>query len=145
MTGSGSSSGASDIGLSKLSTGRDTGFCITCSTNSSMEEYWRQWIFQGMGTSGSTGGSRTRGSGCYVLGLTQGAFFIFHLLTKPFPSRDQLPIHLNHMANHLTSHLTTHMTSHMPSSHLPLQCHLPYVTYFQITCTSPDTPLPNST
>jgi len=44
----------------------------------------------------------------------QGAFFIFHLLTKPFPSRDQPPIHLNHMTNHLTSHLTTHMTSHMP-------------------------------
>jgi len=34
---------------------------------------------------------------CYVLGPTQGAFFIFHLLTKPFPSRDQPPIHLNHM------------------------------------------------
>ena len=51
---------------------------------------------------------------CYVLGLTQGAFFIFHLLTKPFPSRDQPPIHLDHMTNHLTSHLTTHMTSHMP-------------------------------
>ena len=63
MTGSGSSGGASDIGLSKSSTGRDTGFCITCSTNSSIEEYWRRWIFQGMGTRGSTGGSRTRGSG----------------------------------------------------------------------------------
>ena len=54
---------------------------------------------------------------CYILGLMQGAFFIFHLLTKPFPSRDQPPIHLDHMTNHLTSHLTTHMTSHMPSSH----------------------------
>ena len=52
---------------------------------------------------------------CYVLGPTQGAFFIFHLLTKPFPSRDQPPIHLDHMTNHLTSHLTTHMTNHMPS------------------------------
>jgi len=51
---------------------------------------------------------------CYVLGPMQGAFFIFHLLTKPFPSRDQPPIHLDHMTNHLTSHLTTHMTSHMP-------------------------------
>jgi len=51
---------------------------------------------------------------CYVLGLTQGAFFIFHLLTKLFPSRDQPPIHLDYMTNHLTSHLTTHMTSHMP-------------------------------
>ena len=58
---------------------------------------------------------------CYVLGLTQGAFFIFHLLTKPFPSRDQPPTHLDHMTNHLTSHLTTHMTSHMPSSHLLLK------------------------
>ena len=75
----------------------------------------------------------------------QGAFFIFHLLTKPFPSCDQPPIHLNHMTNHLTSHLTTHMTSHMPSSHLLLKRHLPYVTCFQITCASPDTPLPNST
>ena len=63
MTGSGSSGGASDMGLSKLSTGRDTRFCIMCSTNSSIEEYWRRWIFQGMGTRGSTGGSRTRGSG----------------------------------------------------------------------------------
>jgi len=53
-------------------------------------------------------------AGCYVLGFTQGAFFIFHLLTKPFPSCDQPPIHLDHMTNHLTSHLTTHMTSHMP-------------------------------
>jgi len=43
-----------------------------------------------------------------------GCIFIFHLLTKPFPSRDQPPIHLDHMTNHLTSHLTTHMTSHMP-------------------------------
>ena len=63
MTGSGSSGGASDIGLSKLSMGQDTGFCIMCSMNSSMDEYWRRWIFQGMGTRGSTGGSRTRGSG----------------------------------------------------------------------------------
>ena len=55
------------------------------------------------------------------LGLMQGAFFIFHLLTKLFPSRDQPPIHLDHMTNHLTSHLTTHMTSHMPSSHLLLK------------------------
>ena len=63
MTRSGSSGGASDIGLSKSSMGQDTEFCITCSTNSSMDEYWQQWIFQGMGTRGSTGGSRTRGSG----------------------------------------------------------------------------------
>ena len=61
---------------------------------------------------------------CYVLGLTQGAFFIFHLLTKPFPSRDQPPIHLDHMTNHLTSHLTTHMTSHMPFQSPALQSHL---------------------
>jgi len=43
---------------------------------------------------------------CYVLGLTQGAFFIFHLLTKPFPSHDQPPTHLDHMTSHLLpSHL----------------------------------------
>ena len=39
MTGSGSSSGTSNIGLSKSSTGQDTGFCITCLTNSSMDKY----------------------------------------------------------------------------------------------------------
>jgi len=54
----------------------------------------------------------------------QGAFFIFHLLTKPFLSRDQPPIHLDHMTNHLTSHLTTHMTSHMPFKSPALQSHL---------------------
>ena len=72
MTGSGSSGGVSDIGLSKLSTGQDTGFCITCSTNSSIEEYWQQWIFQGMGTRGSTGGSRMRGSGRGSVDMGQG-------------------------------------------------------------------------
>ena len=72
MTGSGSSSGASDIGLSKLSTGQDTGFCIMCSTNSSMDEYWRRWMFQGMGMRGSTGGSRTRGSGRGSIDMGQG-------------------------------------------------------------------------
>ena len=72
MTGSGSSGGASDIGLSKLSTGRDTGFCITCSTNSSIEKYWRRWMFQGMGTRGSTGGSRTRGSGSGSVDMGRG-------------------------------------------------------------------------
>jgi len=65
---------------------------------------------------------------CYVLGLTQGAFFIFHLLTKPFPSCDQPPIHLDHMTNHLTSHLTTHMTGHMPFQSPAPQSHLPYIT-----------------
>ena len=45
----------------------------------------------------------------------------------------------------LNSPTTTHMTSHMPSSHLPLKHHLPYITCSQITCASPDTPLPNST
>jgi len=65
-----------------------------------------------------------RASSCYVLGLTQGAFFIFHLLTKPFPSCDQPPIHLDHMTNHLTSHLTTHMTSHMPFQSPAPQSHL---------------------
>ena len=101
---------------------------------------------------------------CYVLGLTQGAFFIFHLLTKPFPSRDQPPIHLdhhlltkpfpsrdqppihlNHMTNNLTSHLTTHMTSHMPSQSPAPQSHLSYITCSQVTCASPDTPSPDLT
>jgi len=82
---------------------------------------------------------------CYVLGLTQGAFFIFHLLTKPFPSRDQPPIHLDHMTNHLTSHLTTHMTSHMPFQSPAPQSHLSYITCSQVTCASPDTPSPDLT
>ena len=72
MTGSGSSGGMSDIGLSKSSTGQDTGFCITCSTNSSMDKYWHQWIFQGMGTRGLTGGSKTRGSGSGSVDMGQG-------------------------------------------------------------------------
>ena len=62
----------SDIGLSKLSTGQDTGFCLTCSTNSSIEEYWQWWMFQGMGTRGSTGGSRIRGSGNGSVDMGQG-------------------------------------------------------------------------
>jgi len=82
---------------------------------------------------------------CYILGLTQGAFFIFHLLTKPFPSCDQPPIHLDHMTNHLTSHLTTHMTSHVPSQSPAPQSHLFYVTCFPVTCASPDTPSPDLT
>jgi len=82
---------------------------------------------------------------CYVLGLMQGAFFIFHLLTKPFPSRDQPPIHLDHMTNHLTSHLTTHMTGHMPFQSPAPQSHLSYITCSQVTCTSPDTPSPDLT
>jgi len=77
---------------------------------------------------------------CYILGPTQGAFFIFHLLTKPFPSRDQPPIHLDHMTNHLTSHLTTHMTGHMPFQSPTPQSHLSYITCSQVTCASPDTP-----
>jgi len=82
---------------------------------------------------------------CYVLGLMQGAFFIFHLLTKPFPSRDQPPIHLDHMTNHLTSHLTTHMISHMPFQSPAPQSHLSYITCSQVTCASPDTPSPDLT
>ena len=82
---------------------------------------------------------------CYVLGLTQGAFFIFHLLTKPFPSRDQPPIHLDHMTNHLTSHLTNHMTSHMPFQSPAPQGHPSYITCSQVTCTSPNTPSPDLT
>jgi len=68
---------------------------------------------------------------CYILGPMQGAFFIFHPLTKPFPSRDQPPIHLNHMTNHLTSHLTTHMTSHMPFQSPAPQSHLSSITCSQ--------------
>jgi len=78
---------------------------------------------------------------CYVLGLTQGAFFIFHLLTKHFPSHDQPPIHLDHMTNHLT----THMTNHMPFQSPAPQSHLSYITCSQVTCTSPDTPSPDLT
>jgi len=82
---------------------------------------------------------------CYVLGPTQGVFFIFHLLTKPFPSCDQPPIHLDHMTNHLTSHLTTHMTSHMPLQSPAPQSHLSYITCSQVTRTSPNTPSPDFT
>ena len=82
---------------------------------------------------------------CYVLGPTQGAFFIFHLLTKPFPSRDQPPIHLDHMTNHLTSHLTTHMTGHMSFQSPAPQSHLSYITCSQVTCVSPNTPSPDLT
>jgi len=66
---------------------------------------------------------------CYVLELTQGAFFIFHLLTKPFPSHDQPPIHLDHMTNHLTTHMTSHMTFQSPAP--------------QVTCASLDIPSPD--
>ena len=72
MTGSGSSGGVSNIGLSKLSTGWDTGFCITCSTNFSMDKYWQQWMFQGIGIRGLTGGSRTRGSGSGSVDMGRG-------------------------------------------------------------------------
>jgi len=82
---------------------------------------------------------------CYNLGLMQGVFFIFHLLTKPFPSCDQPPIHLDHMTNHLTSHLTTHITSCMPFQSPAPQSHPPYVTCSQVTCASPDTPSPDLT
>jgi len=80
---------------------------------------------------------------CYILGLMQGAFLFFHLLTKPFPSCDQPPTHLDHMTNHLTSHLTTHMTSHMPFQSPAPQSHLSYITCSQVTCTSPNTPSPD--
>jgi len=72
-------------------------------------------------------------------------FFIFHLLTKPFPSRDQPHIHLDHMTNHLTSHLTTHMTSHMPFQSPAPQSHLSYITCSKVTCASPDTLSPDLT
>ena len=62
------------------------------------------------------------------LGLRRVHFSFFHLLTKPFPSRDQPPIHLDHMTNHPTSHLTTHMTGHMPFQSPAPQSHLSYIT-----------------
>ena len=53
-----------NIGLSLSSSkGHDTRFCIMCSTKSSIDEYWHQWTFQGIGIRGSTGGSRMSGSG----------------------------------------------------------------------------------
>ena len=72
---------------------------------------------------------------CYVLGATQGAFFIFHLLTKPFPSRDQPPIHIDHMTNHLTK----------SPDHPHDQSHAIPITCSQVTCASPDTPSPDLT
>ena len=53
----------SSIGLSRLSSGLDTRFCIMHLTKSSMDKYWHQWVFQGIGTRGLMGGSRTSGSG----------------------------------------------------------------------------------
>ena len=61
---------------------------------------------------------------CYVLEIPK---FIFHLLTNTFPSRDQPPIHFDHMTNHLTTHMTSHLF---------------YITCSQVTCTSPDIPYP---
>jgi len=80
---------------------------------------------------------------CYILGSTQGAFFIFHLLTKPFPSRDQPPIHLNHMTNHLTKspdhpHDQSHATSVTCFSKSPVLYHL----LLKVTC--PISPAPKS-
>jgi len=81
-----------------------------------MGRHWRRHAYWHSGPTflKSCGSDFLGRASCYVLRFTQGAFFIFHLLTKPFPSCDQPPIHLDHMTNHLTSHLTTHMTSHMP-------------------------------
>ena len=118
------------------------GHMHTLSPDESPTEPWQQWLDypdSPISCKHSLLPSILR-SWAYV-----GCIFHFYLLTKLFPSHDQPPIHFDHMTNHLTSHLTIHMTSHMPSSHLFLKCHLPYVTCSQITCASPDTPLPNST
>ena len=65
MTGSGSKSGASSMGLS----GSSSGFSTGCgSWYISIEEYSLWWIFQGMGTRGSTGGWTGIG-GCVVASL----------------------------------------------------------------------------
>jgi len=53
MNGSGSKGGASSIGLSGSSSGFSTG---GGSWYISIEEYSRQWMFQGTGTRGLTGG-----------------------------------------------------------------------------------------
>jgi len=53
MNGSGSKGGASSMGLSGSSSGFSTG---VGSWYISIEEYSRLWMFQGMGTRGSTGG-----------------------------------------------------------------------------------------
>jgi len=52
MNGSGSKGGASSMGLS----GSSSGFSGVGSWYSSIKEYSRRWMFQGIGTRGSTGG-----------------------------------------------------------------------------------------
>jgi len=65
VTGSGSKGGASSMGLSGSSSGFSTG---GGSWYISIEEYSRQWMFQGIGTRGSTGGWTGVG-GCIVASL----------------------------------------------------------------------------
>ena len=48
-----------------------------------------------------------------------GRNFHFYLLTKPFPSCDQPPIHLDHMTNHLTK---SPDHSHDQSHAIPVTC-----------------------
>jgi len=65
VTGSGSKGGASSMGLS----GSSSGFSTGCgSWYISIEEYSLWWIFQGIGTRGSTGGWTGVG-GCVVASL----------------------------------------------------------------------------
>ena len=57
---------------------------------------WSQWMGKSISWTYSLCTSaqqinRQSHSRCYILGLMQGVFFIFHLLTKPFPSHDQSP------------------------------------------------------
>jgi len=75
------------------------------------------------------GGMALEMGGVTFLGLHRGTFFIFHLLIKPFPSRDQPPIHLDHMTNHLTKspdhpHDQSHAIPVTCSSKSPVLHHL---------------------
>jgi len=65
VTGSGSKGGVSSMGLSHSSSTFSTGIG---SWYISIEEYSLWWIFQGIGTRGSTGGW-TSASGCVVASL----------------------------------------------------------------------------
>jgi len=93
----------------------------------------------------TTGMQRRVDGDCYVLGPMQGAFFIFHLLTKPFPSCDQPPIHLDHMTSHLTTHMTCHMPLQSPAPKSPAyHLILPHLTT-HMTCHMPlQSPAPKS-
>jgi len=90
-------------------------------------------IYDGIVNEKSRGGGRVKnveviifdprtvkvGSGMLHSWAYAGCIFHFHLLTKPFPSRDQPPIHLDHMTNHLTTHMTCHMPLISPAPKSP--------------------------